>query len=637
LTRILVVEGHAPTRELLEGRLAGEGHRVAGAADADAAWEAFAAGWPDAVVLAADLPADGARALADRLRDANPRLVLVVVDKAHMGRAVGLPAVLPLRANAYVADATSRDLPERLRQLLAQAAPRRAGGPEAATGVARVLSRPPAEPGAVRPGEVAAALLRLWRGRADGVLEVADRDGARRLFLLRGAPVALDSEVRAESLGRWLLAAGHVSEARYRAALDVLAAGELSEGAALVAVGAVAPGEPLRAAVRAHHCAMVSRLVGMREGRWRFRPGADFAGEVAAVEAPALGPVLEGARASLPARHFAQALKPWLGAYPARTPEFPRLVPAMALGTADLRLALDLGGSVTTRALLEARRSGLRDALSLLWFLERIGAVSFHAGPLETDDAARYGGAPAPAPPRRKALPEDRAEALRAAALEILPGSYFRALGVGIDAGIDEIERAYHEVATRFHPEAFAEFDVGPLEDLLAQVQEKVGAAYRVLSNDEKRRAYLAFLLSRHAAETGRRRPEPVPEAEVAVKRGERALRERRVAEAVAQFEEAARLGPREPEYLALLAFAVLHDVRVPEAERPRRAARLARRALAMDPGCVRAQVFLALAEVAEGETGEARRRLLDALRAAPASAVARRALSLLNKATADG
>jgi cytochrome c-type biogenesis protein CcmH/NrfG len=123
----------------------------------------------------------------------------------------------------------------------------------------------------------------------------------------------------------------------------------------------------------------------------------------------------------------------------------------------------------------------------------------------------------------------------------------------------------------------------------------------------------------------------------VAVKRGERALRERRVAEAVAQFEEAARLGPREPEYLALLAFAVLHDVRVPEAERPRRAARLARRALAMDPGCVRAQVFLALAEVAEGETGEARRRLLDALRAAPASAVARRALSLLNQAPADG
>lgn len=637
LRRILLVEGHGPTRELLESRLAGEGFRVRATADPDAAWESFAAAWPDAVLLAADLPADRARALAERLREADPRLVLVAVDKAHLGRPVGLAAVLPLRANAYVADATTRELPDRLRQLLAQSDPRRGGTPLAATGVARVLSRPPAEQGEARPGEVAAALLRLWRAGADGVLEVADRDGARRLFLLRGAPVAFESDERDESLGRWLVASGNLSEAQYGAALEVRAVGELSEGAALVAAGALAPGDPLRTAMRAHLCAMVSRLVGLREGRWRLRPGSDFAGEVAGVEAPALGPVLEGVRAALPARHFAQALRPSLAAYPARTPDFPRLVPAMALGTADLRLALELGGRVTTRAFLEARRSGLRDALSLLWFLERVGAVAFLAEPQASADAARYGAAPAPAPPRRKPLPEDRAAALRAAALEILPGSYFRALGVDIDAGIDEIERAYHEAATRFHPDAFADLDVGPLEDLLSQVQEKLGAAYRVLANEEKRRAYLAFLLSRHAAETGRRRTEPLPEAEVAVKRGERALRERRVADAVAEFEEAARLSPREPEYVALLAFAVLHDARVPEAERPRRAARHARRALAMDPGCVRAQVFLALSEVAEGEVGEARRRLLGALRAAPASEVARRALSLLNQAPADG
>jgi cytochrome c-type biogenesis protein CcmH/NrfG len=77
----------------------------------------------------------------------------------------------------------------------------------------------------------------------------------------------------------------------------------------------------------------------------------------------------------------------------------------------------------------------------------------------------------------------------------------------------------------------------------------------------------------------------------------------------------------------------VLHDASVPEAERPRRSARLLRRALALDPGCVRAQVFLALTEIAEGEVGEARRRLLTALRAAPANAVARRALALVNQA----
>jgi len=607
---------------------------VSAPTDPGSAWEAFAAECPAAVVLAADLPPAQARELVQRLREADPRLLVVVADKAHLGRPVGLPELLPLKANAYVPDPTSRELPERLRQLLAQASHPRTPLPVPA-GTARVLERPASEQGEVHPGELAEALLRLWRAGADGVLEVQDREGARRLFLLRGTPVAFASELRAESLGRWLVASGNLSEPQYQAALEVLAVGDLSEGAALVAAGALQPGESLRTAMRAHLCAMVSRLVGLREGRWRLRPGSEFAGEVAPVEVPALAPILDGVRAALPARRFAQGLKGWLDAYPVRTPEFPRLVPAMALGSADLRLALGLDGRTSTRAFLEGRRSGLRDALSLLWFLGRVDAVAFLPEPAESPDAGRYGEAVGAATHRRKPLPDDRAAELRAEALEILPGSYFRALGVDITAGIDEVERAYHQAATRFHPDAFSEFDVGPLEDLLAQVQDKLGAAYRVLANDEKRRAYLAFLLSRQAAESGRRRAALVPEAEVAVKRGERALRERRVSDATAAFQQAAALNSREPEYLALLAFAVLHDGAVPEPERPRRAAKLLRRALALDPGCVRAQVFLALTEVAEGEVGEARRRLLAALRVAPGSAVARRALALVNQAPA--
>jgi DNA-binding NarL/FixJ family response regulator/tetratricopeptide (TPR) repeat protein len=634
LKRILVVDGHAPTRELLERRLSGDGFEVSAAEDPRGAWEAFAALWPAAVVLAADLPHAEARALAQRIREVDPRHLLLVVDKAHLGRAAGVQEVLDLHANAYVADATSRELPERLRQLMAQSAPGRRAD-LLTPGTSRVLERAPAEQGDVRPGELPEVLLRLWRAGADGILEVQDRDRTRRLFLLRGSPVAFESDVRAESLGRWLVAGGNLSEAQYQASLDVRAAGEISEGAALVAAGALAPGEPLRAALRAHLCAMVSLLAALREGRWRLRPGADFFGEVPAVDVPALAPILDGVRAALPTRHFAQALKGELHAYPARSPGFPRLVPAMALGSADLRLALALTGRVTTRAFLEERRAGLRDALPLLWFLERVGAVAFHPAPVEAGDAPRQADA-APVPARRrKPLPEERARDLRQAALEVLPGSYFRALGVDISADIDEIERAYHEAATRFHPDSFAAYDVGPLEDLLAQVQEKLGAAYRVLANEEKRRAYLAFLLAREATETGRRREAPVPEAEVALKRGERALRERRVPDAVTAFQEAVQRNAREPEYLALLAFAVLHDARAPEEERPRSAARLARRALALDPDCVRAQIVLALSEMAGGDVGEARKRLLAALRAAPGNALARRALALVNQARA--
>jgi hypothetical protein len=237
--------------------------------------------------------------------------------------------------------------------------------------------------------------------------------------------------------------------------------------------------------------------------------------------------VLEGARAGIPARHFADALKAVMDAYPVRTAEFQQLLPAAALSSTDLRLALALEGRTTTREFLDARQKDLKDALSLVWFLSLVGAVSFHDEPAEGEDV--YGKAPAR---RRKPLPADRAEALRQAALQILPGTYFHALGVDIAADAEEAERAYHEVATRFHPDGFAEYDVGDLADLLAAVQDKVTAAYRVLSNDEKRRAYLSFLMLKLEL-TGARRAGIDVDAEIALRRGERALVAHRNAEAV--------------------------------------------------------------------------------------------------------
>jgi tetratricopeptide (TPR) repeat protein len=163
-------------------------------------------------------------------------------------------------------------------------------------------------------------------------------------------------------------------------------------------------------------------------------------------------------------------------------------------------------------------------------------------------------------------------------------------------------------------------------------VQEKLNAAYRILSDEEKRKAYLAHLLARHGAAGGRRRPQVVPEAEIALKRGERALRQRRFAEAAAAFREASQRNPREPEYLAMLAFSTLEDPGLEPRERAGAAARIARRALSLDPACVRAVVSLALADAAEGRAAEARRRLVAALRTAPDSEVAKRALRRLNR-----
>jgi CheY-like chemotaxis protein/tetratricopeptide (TPR) repeat protein len=619
--RILLAEGHAPTREFVAQSLAAAGFEVLPAEDPQQAYELYAAHRPAAVVLAADFAYPGGAALAARLRESDPRVLVVVTDKEHLGKARGLQAVLPLKANAYVADPTTKLLVEKVQHLVQQSAAAQA----ALHGAALVLSRAPSGRGDVRPGVVARLLHQIWRAFSDGILVVDDGGRERRILFLRGAPAAFQSPDPADSLVGWLAAGGRLDETARAAAIEGMAGG-LSAGAALIAAGVLEPGEPLQATLRAHLKAMVVRAVGTREGRWRFHPGSEFSTEIQPVEILPLQALLEGARAGVPARHFADALKAVMEAYPVRTAEFQQLLPAAGLSSQDLRLALALDGRAKTRAFLDARQKDLKEALSLLWFLSLIGATAFHDDPSAAD--AAYAAAPAR---RKRPLPHDRAEALRQAALQILPGTYFHALGLDIAATAPEVARAYEEVASRFNPDGFAEYDVGDLEDLLAAVQDKVTAAFRVLSSDEKRRAYLSFLMLKFEL-AGARRPGIDVDAEIALKRGERALVMRRNAEAVAALAQAVERNPKEPEYQAMLGFAELFDPVLPRSQRAVEARKAARRALQLDPVHPRAIAVLALAEELAGEVAEARKVVIAGLKEHPASEVLRAVLHRLNR-----
>ena len=629
MPRILVAEGHAPTRDFVQRSLVEAGFEVLAATDPRSAYELFASRRPDAVVLGADFANGEGPELVRRLRDADPRLVLVVADKEHLGRARGLPSVLPLGANAYVPDPTRRELVERVSRLVEQATAARPP-PRARHPSRPALPALPGEPearGELKVGVVARLVHQIWKARTDGVLVLEEGGAERRFLFAHGAAAGFWSRDAAESLLRWVTSEQNVPDAALETSLEALAGG-LTPGAALVAAGVVETGEPLLALLRSHLRARLARAIGSREGRWRFHAGCEVGVEGVALELPApLQPVLEGARASIPAHHQLGALRAVTAAYPVRTADFQALVPAAALGASDLRLALSLEGRVTTREWIDARRTELRDGLSLLWFLSLTGAVIFpDAQVAATPVTAR------PGPRRRRALPPERTEALRQAALQIVPVSHFRALGLDVTADTDDVERAYHEVAQRFHPDGFAEWDVGDVEDLLVAVQDKVSAAYRALSSAEKRRAYLGVLVRRLEI-NGQRRPGLDPQAEVALFRAERALRARRVTDALAQLRLCVQLAPREPEYQAVLAFATLLDPVLNGEGRAVEARKLARKALALQPDHPRATAALALAEERLGATGEARRVVLVGLRTHPLNPVLREILHRLNTA----
>src|SRR5512137_3099226 len=97
--RVLIVEPHAPTGEYLARAVAEAGFEPIGCTPR-AAWETWAARKPELVVIAADAP--DAAALTHRMREADPRVLVVVTDKEHLGKALGLKACIPIKAKAYV-------------------------------------------------------------------------------------------------------------------------------------------------------------------------------------------------------------------------------------------------------------------------------------------------------------------------------------------------------------------------------------------------------------------------------------------------------------------------------------------------------------------------------------------------------
>lgn len=627
---LLLAESHPATLEHLRAALVQAGYAVKTASDPGKALELFVSERPDAVLVAVDLPKLDTQHLAQRIRssDQGARVPLLAIDKGHLGRARGVSAILDLKANGYVPDPTKvQELLQKLKPLVDAASASKGMG---ATGVAAVLARPPVASGDLRGFPLPALLNSFFRLHRDGVLVVAFRDLTRRVYFLRGRPVNYDSTARQDAFANWLVERKELTEAQSEAVLKALGGG-LRIGTALAEAGVALEGEELLLRLRDYTREKVSQAVAMREGRYAFYAGDDFAKDVAAVEVPALGAILEGARRTFPLKVFGAALKGHLNEYPYRSADFGPDLPELGLNTDDLKVAMQMNGRISMHDILAHGRGDLRNAYSLVWFLNLTGDLRFSKAPIPSTETTAYASTDKIAPKRRKPLPADLVTQLRDSAVKIITGSYFRVLGLDLTADTEQVEEAYHEVARRFHADSYAEFDTSEIQDLLDSVMEKLSASYRVLSVEEKRKAYVQYLFSR--LDVGRSSDVSV-DAEIALHRGTAALKRQDFTGAVRAFEEAVALNPREPEYYSYLAWATyLGAGRSPDpVDRARAAQKLLKKALALNPTLERAVIISAIIEGETGDASTARKKLLKVLEQNPNAHLAKAALRKLGR-----
>jgi len=141
-----------------------------------------------------------------------------------------------------------------------------------------------------------------------------------------------------------------------------------------------------------------------------------------------------------------------------------------------------------------------------------------------------------------------------------MPIDHYAVLGVGREAGADEIRRRFRELARQRHPDRFR----GEEKTRAEAEFQAITQAFNVLSDPGRRRLYDAELADSRGAKPSEagRGLDPREVARAWLARGVKAYRERRFAEAAEAFDQATRALPDDARGWYNLALAASQEER---------------------------------------------------------------------------
>lgn len=427
-------------------------------------------------------------------------------------------------------------------------------------------------------------LLEAWERHVSGHLVLTRGKTQKSIALVQGVPVQVVSNLRNETLGHFLVARRRITEEQHQQALKHAKEKNERLGAALVDLGLVTRATLLAELIAQHEHKLVT-LLRWNDGEFRFTAGTPN-------ERPP-GPV------NLPQLLFAGLRRT------ARTDERAR---TLVDDTRTLELSLRwkrvretfVGVFGTDEVTLLEQRPRLRNLLEQAAGSEQFGPLVVQIDTLllcglasltdsnearEPKPTAVVSSSPNPSPPAPPSPgllatifdPEEsskprpalitpngipvEADVADRVALEVLVlDLYLRALGknhyqlldLDIDATDDAIATAHRRRVAQTRSERFASIGGAEL-DKLREIQRWIQEAYDVLRDPEARRAYdLALRRSRTVA--------PSLDAELRSQLAIEHLTEGDGQGACRLLAEAIRMAPEQPDYHALLGWALFVD-----------------------------------------------------------------------------
>jgi len=461
-------------------------------------------------------------------------------------------------------------------------------------------------------------LLQLHANRFGGTLVVSRDHIEKRFRMQAGAPISSESSLASETLGLQLVERGRISREDHMRVSSYMLEKSAREGTALLELGLLDP-KGLFQALKEQVRARLIDCFGWPRGRFALEPGAPEGRDTLPFRADIYALVLEGLATHWNADQILADLSPHMELAAVRNRRLLRLQERLGGDDAQVELLIDaLDGRRSLWEALQCARSP--QVLAAAWLFDAIGAIDYRepgSSAKTADDLSDFEleiVAPAAEDPKRAAASAPRDESAPAAsagmdevlALEVSQKfvalddlDYYGLLGIPQDAAPDDIRRAYHEAAKRYHPDALARAGLDrETRSKAGRVFASIAKAHAVLADSARRRSYDISLDSDESDLDAER----LAAAETNYRKGEILMRQGNFRAALDFLKSAVELWPEDATYQGTLGWALYKA----QPSDPVRARQCLERAYELEPRNAQMAYWLSLVLKTLGEAAPA-------------------------------
>ncbi|MDD5305779.1 MAG: response regulator [Deltaproteobacteria bacterium] len=578
LSNILVVEDDPHIRRLFGDFLRAKGFGVTTASDGEEGWETWRREKPDLVLLDIFLPKLDGFGLLRRVRqdEGIARTPVIVVTAVYKSEEHEREARQSLGVTDYLVKPFPLHVLERkVREILGAETRGRSSEPSpddlARFSAIDVCVATIPEKGSLVEHPLAELIHNLYLAGKTGCLTLTWERLKKVVYLLNGYPVWVESTIRGETLGAYLVENGVIPEPVLEQALQAMQKTGQKLGDILIELGALSP-NGLFEVLRSHIQQKIQSCFPWKQGGFEFQDLAEFPRDVVVIRLEPARVVIDGLGNCLEVgeAQFFKTIIDQIRCAPNPQPQYSKA--QLGLKSSEQRIMdLALAGRPVGEIVEQVRAR--EPVLRLLHALESLNMVRFTLE-VPRSEPAQASREPEPGDVLAEGIPgrEEPGNQILRDYMRLKELDYFALLGVQRDAQEADIKRAFEALAERIRPFALSTSHEGPparMAELGEKAQElylKIRQAYRTLIDPALRDNYLETL----ETSTDPSMPQGVPAAETrrkacvegeeAFRRGESYLKNGEYVMAAKSFALAVKRNGNEAIYYAHLGWAQFLD-----------------------------------------------------------------------------